>query len=114
MQRYAKTFAQPMHPDDIAPKSNKFTLDLMGLNLSEGQLARVRAEAVKAAMTATAGLLGGGRGRNVLQDFGTFSTFSTFSSFGSGVSSPNQQDDPGQQGDPVQQTIQQTLGEQMP
>lgn len=83
MNRYAKTFSQPERPDDIPPISNKFTIDLMGLSVSEEQLGRIRSEAVKAALVAAADLLKGKEG--VFDDFGTFSTFSTFSTFGSGA-----------------------------
>ena len=82
MRRFAKTFSQPARPDDVPPKSNKFTIDLMGLPLKDDHLDLVRSEAVKAAMIAAAGLL---KHSAALDAFGTFSTFSTFSTFGSGV-----------------------------
>jgi hypothetical protein len=87
MLRSAKTFAQPERPDDLAPVSNLLSLDLMGLNLTDAQLAKVNSAAVKAALSAAAEALGGQSTRpNVLEEFGTFSTFQTFSTFGSGVS----------------------------
>ena len=88
MNRYSKTYAQPLRPEAVGPKSNKFTLDLAGLALTDEQLAKVRSEAVKAAMlTASEVLRSVGLG-NLFDDFGTFSTFSTFSTFGSGVAIP--------------------------
>jgi hypothetical protein len=63
-----------------APVSNRFSLDLGGLGLSDDQLNQVRHEAVRAAMQAVAAI-----GRPSLDDFGTFSTFSTF---GSGTERP--------------------------
>jgi hypothetical protein len=85
MPRALKAYSQeePRSLQIAAPKSNKFTLDLAGIDLTEDQLDQVRSEAVKAAMLSAAGLLAGG-GRLNLDDFGTFSTFSTFSTFGSG------------------------------
>ena len=86
MRRFAKTFAQPMIPDEVGPKSNKFTIDLAGLDLREEDLQNVRSAAVKSAMQMAGKLL---RGQTKAFDyFGTFSTFSTFSTFGSGASSP--------------------------
>lgn len=79
MDRQVKTFAQPVRPTAVGPTSNKFTLDLGGLTLSEEHLGQVRSEAVKAAMLAAAELL---RDRSAFDGFGTFSTFSTFSTFG--------------------------------
>lgn len=83
MRRYAKSFSQTQGSTDLAPHSNKFTIDLMGLEIDDEQLARIRSEAVRAAMTAAAKLL---RKDNIFDAFGTFSTFSTFSTFGSGAS----------------------------
>lgn len=86
MPRALKAFSQvePRSLQMSAPKSNHFTLDLAGLNLSDDQIAQVRSEAVKAAMLAAVGLIGKAGGKANLDDFGTFSTFSTFSTFGSG------------------------------
>ena len=81
MRRFAKTFAQPIAPDAVAPTSNKFTFDLAGLDLGDADLGEIRQEAVKAAMLAAARLKAGPS----FSDFGTFSTFSTFSTFGSSV-----------------------------
>ena len=81
MRRYAKTYSQPQRPGEVAPYSNKFAIDLMGIDIDDDQLARIRSEAVRAAMTAAAKLL---KRDNIFDAFGTFSTFSTFSTFGSG------------------------------
>ncbi len=75
-----------MYPDDVGPSSNKFTIDLAGISLSDEDLAGIRKEAVKSAMLAASRVLGGKD--NVFDSFGTFSTFSTFSTFGSAASSP--------------------------
>lgn len=82
MRRYAKTFTQTQGDGPIAPYSNKFTVDLMGVEIDDDQLQRIRAEAVRAALTAAAKLL---RRDDLFDAFGTFSTFSTFSTFGSGA-----------------------------
>jgi len=81
MRRFAKTFAQPLAPETVAPKSNKFTFDLAGVDLADSDLESVRQEAVKAARLAAARLKGGPS----FSDFGTFSAFSTFSTFGMSV-----------------------------
>lgn len=88
MARSLKTFAktEPRNIEIALPRTNQFTLDLAGLDLSEDQLATVRQQAVRAALEAAAGLAVGGR--ETLADFGTFSTFSTFSTFGSGAARP--------------------------
>jgi len=87
MPRALKAFSQtePRSLQIAAPKSNQFTLDLAGLNLSDDQIAQIRSEAVKAAMLSAATLLARSGGRPSLDDFGTFSTFQTFSTFGSGA-----------------------------
>jgi hypothetical protein len=96
MPRALKAFSQadPVSPQTAAPTSNRFSLDLSGLNLSEDQLAQVRHSAVKSAMAAAANLLARGS-RAPLDDFGTFSTFSTFGSgaaaIGPGESRPSQE-----------------------
>ena len=108
MRRFAKTFAQPTRPDDVPPKSNKFTIDLMGLPLHEDHLELIRSEAVKAAMVAAAGLLKNSAG--ALDDFGTFSTFSTFSTFGSGVADRPEVDLPSSLGAGEAQVIAGALG----
>jgi hypothetical protein len=80
MARNLKTFrVRPApKPSDAAPKSSQLTVDLGGLDLSENQLAQIRNNAVRAALTAAAGLIDPGRFAD------GFSTFSTFSTFGSG------------------------------
>jgi hypothetical protein len=108
MRRFAKTFAQPIAPDSVAPTSNKFTFDLAGLELGDDDLTEVRQEAVKAAMLAAARLKAG----PAFSDFGTFSTFSTFSTFGSSVgreSLPEIQL-PGEIDPIARRAIEQTLG----
>lgn len=108
MRRFAKTFAQPLRPSDVAPKSNQFTIDLMGLDLNDDHLEQIRSEAVKAAMVAAAGLVK--RGGNAFDSFGTFSTFSTFSTFGSGVADLPQVDLPASLDAGAAQAIATTLG----
>jgi hypothetical protein len=80
MNRYAKTYSQPAKPDLVGPHSNKFTVDLMGVPLTDQDLEHVRSAAVKAAMLAAAGLL-----KQDASAFDAFGTFSTFSTFGSGA-----------------------------
>src|SRR5436189_2955478 len=86
MPRTLKVYSQvePQMAEHTLAKSNQFTLDLAGLHLTDDQLAQVRQEAVKAAMTAAARLVP----RTIADDFGTFSTFSTFGTFSSGVALP--------------------------
>jgi len=83
MVRYAKTYAQPTKPEVIPPRSNKFTIDLAGLELTDEQLSKIRSEAVRSAMLSAANILAD-RAR-LWDDFGTFSTFSTFGLFASGA-----------------------------
>ena len=85
MNRYSKTYGQPEKPDDLKPISNKLTIDLMGLQLSDAQLKSIRSEAVKAAIAATKRILSAAERVKDYAAFGTFSTFSTFSTFGSGA-----------------------------
>lgn len=85
MQRLAKTFSAPKDTETATPSTNKFTIDLGNLPLSESHISDIRAEAVKAAMAAAAQLVGR-KGGGAFSDFATFSTFSTFSTFGSGSS----------------------------
>ena len=85
MPRTLKTFKQlsPASYEKAVPTSNRISLDLAGLNLSDEQLAAVRQQAVKAAMTAAGNVLKRGGLANLADSFSTFSTFSTF---GSGAS----------------------------
>jgi hypothetical protein len=91
MARASKSFAliDARNPAP-APISNRFSLDLGGLGLSDDQLSQVRQEAVRAAMQGAGSILLRA-GRPGLDDFGTFSTFSTF---GSGVERPELQAQP--------------------
>lgn len=105
MRRYAKTFSQLQGASDVAPYSNKFAIDLMGLEIDDEQLARIRSEAVRAAMTAAAKLL---KKDDLFDAFGTFSTFSTFSTFGSGSAFDERPG--GDIGGPAQRTIDEVVG----
>src|SRR5262245_52803850 len=82
MARSVRTFAvaEPKKAGSGQPKSNAFTFDLSGLDMTDEHLVQVRQEALRAAMKAAASLVKPG----VMDDFGTFSTFSTFGTFGSG------------------------------
>lgn len=86
MPRLLKSYTEldPAKPEQAVPKSNRFTLDLAGLDLTEDELAKVRQEAVRAAMVSAASMLAPRFGGDVMNGFGTFSTFATFSTFSSG------------------------------
>jgi len=83
MSRALKTFSEvrPLKAELAQPQVNSFAIDLAGLDLSEGQLAEVRQEAVKAAMLAANRL---SSLSDIADSFSTFSTFSTFSSGSAG------------------------------
>jgi hypothetical protein len=91
MARARKTFAavEASLAGKEVPLKHSLALDLVGLKLSDDELAEVRQEAVKAALLKAASLVG--KAGAAMDSFSTFSTFSTFgSSVGRQVELPSE------------------------